>query len=682
MNALKWTLLIVTAALLVYMAVDRWREPQQLQRVSQSLDRLETALQDLSRSQKQLAEAMARQPSLDQGVRAAVVTTKTTETTATMLTTDSAVDPKIQDGNPKLGVNFLMPYDRSHYHAERQGGTFKIFEDTPRRLNPLIDSSAITNRVQALTTDSLCDRPATHPEQWSQSLATSVIISDDYKTYTFNLRRGVKWQRPVLAQQKEYAWLAKEVELTAADFKFAVDLILDPAVDCPSLRNYYEDIDKAEVIDEYTLRVLWKKKTYNSLSASLALAPLPRHIYGRNRDGSVVSADKLGVNFNQHWFDEEHAVAGVGAYILEEYAPDKVLRLRRNPDYWGVSYHFDAIEWNMEVKKDDARLIAFKNGRVHAHGLMPNYYKSEILDHHEPRFAALDPQNPKAGRTGELAWERVKRLQYSYLGWNLRRPPFNDKRVRQAMSHALPKERIIKDVFFGLGVPVLSDVAPGTQYANADLKPYAFDLERAKVLLAEAGWKDSDGDGVLDRLINGTKVDFRFVMKYMANMSTYENMMLIYKDELRKIGVEMNPKPFEWKELMRSFEDRDFAAMMSGWQTDWDIDYFQLWHSSQAEVQGGSNHGGFVNARVDELAVKLRETFDTSARIVIAKELQAIIHEEQPYTFFTSAEGILIWQNHGKPAKEQYLDGVDESLDRLHPLTRTEDRRMFWHFRP
>ena len=249
------------------------------------------------------------------------------------------------------------------------------------------------------------------------------------------------------------------------------------------------------------------------------------------------------------------------------------------------------------------------------------------------------------------------------------------------MSHALPKERIIKDVFFGLGIPVLSDVAPGTQYANTELKPYSFDLERAKTLLAEAGWKDSDGDGVLYRMVNGTKKDFRFVMKYMANTSTYDNMMLIYKNELRKIGIEMIPKPFEWKELMRSFEDRDFEAMMSGWQMDWDIDYFQLWHSSQAEVQGGSNHGGFVNVRVDELAVKLRETFDTPSRIAIAKELQAIIHEEQPYTFLTSAEGILIWQNKGNQAKGQYLDGVNESLDQLHPLTRTVDRRMFWNFR-
>ncbi len=677
MNTLKWTLLIATAALLVYMAVDRWREPQQLQRVSQSLDRLETALQDLARSQKQLAETMARLQNVEQGVRpAAVITNGTTKPTTVVI-----VDPKIRDGNPKLDVNFLMPYDRSRFHAEKQGGTLKVFEETPRRLNPLIDSSAITERLETVTTDSLCDRPATHPEQWSESLATSVIISDDYKIYTFTLRRGVKWHRPVLAQQKEYSWLAKEVELTAEDFRFAVDLILDQAVDCPSKRNYYEDIDKAEVIDDYTLRLVWKKKTYNSLAASMALSPLPRHIYGRNSDGSTVPADKLGVNFNQHWFDELHAVAGVGAYILEEYVPDKILRLRRNPDYWGVMGHFDAIEWNMEIKKDDAQLIAFKNGMVNYYGLAPNFYKSEILDHHEPRFAALDVKNPKAGRAGELGWERIKRLSFSYLGWNMRRDYFSDKRVRKAMSYALPKDRIIKDVFFGLGVPVLSDVAPGTQYENTELKSYTFDLEKAKALLAEAGWKDSDGDGILDRTTNGVKHDFRFTMKYGANISTLENMMLIYKDELRKIGIDMVPKPFEWKEMMRVFEDKDFDAVLGSWQMDWDIDYFQLWHSSQSEVQGGSNHCGFVNQRVDELALKLRETFDVSARIAIAKELQAIIHEEQPYTFFTSPENILIWQNRGSPKKDFYLDGVDQSLDQLHPLTRTVDRRMFWNFR-
>jgi peptide/nickel transport system substrate-binding protein len=673
MNGFKWTLLVGVALLLIYVAVDRWRQPQQLQRVSESLDRVDLALQELARSQRELSERMARAP---QGLP---VTVTPAGTPAVAMPPAASGE---RDGNPKLGVNFLIPYDRSYYHPEWQGGTLKVFEDTPRRLNQLIDNSAINHRVQAATTDSLCDRPPTHPEQWSESLATSVIISDDYKVYTFQLRKGVKWHRPTIARQPEFAWLAKDVELTAADFKFAMDLILDPAVDCPSLRNYYEDVDHAEVVDDYTLKLVWKKKTYNSLSASLSLSPLPRHIYACTNTGAPVPADKMGVTFNQHWFDELRGVVGVGAYTLDEYVPDKVLRLRRNPAYWGVLYHFDAIEWNLEVKKDDAQLIAFKNGQVHYHGLAPLKYKSEVLDHHEPRFAAYDPNNPKAGRSGELAWERGKRMIFYYLGWNMRRPPFDDKNVRKAMSHAFPKDRIIAEVFFGLGLPVLSDVPPGSQYENTQLKPYVFDLERAKALLTESGWKDSDGDGIIDKTIGGMKKDFRFTIKYIANVPEYDSMLLIYKNELRKIGIEMELKTFEAKEMMRISEDRDFECELGGWQMDWDIDYFQLWHSSQAEQQGGSNNCGFVNKRVDELAVKLRETFETPERIAIVKEIQAIIHEEQPYTFFRSAEGILVWQNKGKPAKETYLDGVEESLDRLHPLIKTVDRRMYWHFRP
>ncbi len=119
--------------------------------------------------------------------------------------------------------------------------------------------------------------------------------------------------------------------------------------------------------------------------------------------------------------------------------------------------------------------------------------------------------------------------------------------------------------------------------------------------------------------------------------------------------------------------------MVGAWQMDWDIDYYQLWHSSQAEQQGGSNHCGFINKRVDELAEKLRVTFETPERIAIAKEIQAIINEEQPYTFFRSGEGIFCWQNHGKSAKDLYLDGITEGFDRLNPLVSRS--RLYWHFR-
>ncbi len=669
MNAAKWTLLIVTAALLIYMAVDRWRQPQQLQRVRQSVDRLELALQELSRTQRQLAEALAKQP--------AVIPQGNQPTTTTVHA--PAFDPTVQDGNPKLGVNFLMPYDRSHYHPEWQGGTLKAFGSTPRGLNPLTDNSSTSNDVHARCNDSLCERPATHPEQWSANLAESVIISDDYQTYTFTLRKGVRWQRPTVASQAKYAWLAKDVPLTAADFKFTLDLILNPAVDCPALRNYYEDVEKVEAPDDHTLIVRWKRKVYTSLSFSMGLSPLPRHIYGHSADGTPIAPEQQGVAFNKHWFDEISGVVGVGAFIFEGYEPDKVMRFRRNPDYWGAPLHFDVIELNLEVKKDDAQLIAFKNGQVHTHGLTPLRYKAEILDHKEPRFAALDPNDPKAGRKGELAWTRFKALNFSYLGWNIRRPLFSDKRVRQAMSHAFPKERIINEVFFGLGQAILTDVHPDNQYANKAVKPYAFDLERAKVLLSEAGWSDSDGDGTLDKEVDGKRLPFRFIIKYYSDSPEWDNTLLIYKNELRRIGIDVEPKPFQWKELIRVYEDKDFDAVVGGWRMDWDIDYYQLWHSTQADVQGGSNHCGFKNARVDELADKLRATFETPERIAIAKEIQAIIHEEQPYTFFRSGEGIFVWQNHGKPATDLYLKGVTIGLDTLHPLVNRS--AATWHFR-
>jgi peptide/nickel transport system substrate-binding protein len=251
------------------------------------------------------------------------------------------------------------------------------------------------------------------------------------------------------------------------------------------------------------------------------------------------------------------------------------------------------------------------------------------------------------------------------------------------MSHTFPKQRLIDDVFFGLGQPVLSDVLLDSQYCNHDLAPYAFSSERAKALLTEAGWTDSDGDGLLDQTIDGTKVTFSFEIKMIANSPEWEAALTVYKNELRKLGIEAKPTAYEWKELVRVYEDKDFDAVVGGWQMDWDIDYFQLWHSSQISVQGSSNHCGFANPQVDPLADKLRITFDTSERVAIAKEIQQIIHDEQPYTFFKSGVGIFMWQNQPPSGTavppERYLGGVIKGLDSFHPLqNRTQS---YWHFR-
>jgi ABC-type transport system substrate-binding protein len=354
---------------------------------------------------------------------------------------------------------------------------------------------------------------------------------------------------------------------------------------------------------------------------------------------------------------------------------------RRNPGYWGAGRHFESLVWNCAVKQDDAQLVAFKNGDASAYSLRPAQYESQIIKGNEKRFAAPDPANPKAGREGDFAWETVKLTRFSYVGWNLRTPLFSDRRVRRAMTHAFPKERLIKEVFHGLGAPTLSDVHPDSAYYNRDLKPYAFDLAKANELLADAGWSDSDGDGILDRVIDGARKPFRFTVKYYQNAPEWDSTLLIFRTELRRIGIDMELRTLEFKELIRVYEDKDFDAVVGIWGQDADIDYYQLWHSSQISVPGSSNHCGFADKRLDELAEKLRLTFETSERIAIAKELQAILHEEQPYTFFMNPAGVLCWHNRGPPAPERYLDGVTKGLDEFHPLADRNMQSLHWYFR-
>lgn len=697
MNGLKIALLTAATLLLAFFLIDQWRRPEQMGALNKSFQDMAEASRSQTEELRKLRTAIENRP-VQVTVQApatqaapatggAVVQTQQkapaqTGTAAAPAQASATVTTQVLDGVPRLDTEFLIPLDRSYINPSHMGGTLRMFSSSPKGLNPIIDNDAFASEINSYCNDSLAVRTPAAPEKYSAQLAESAIISDDYKVYTFRIRQGVRWQVPVLADKPEFAWLRTERELTSEDFAFGVRLILDPKVDCEQLRGYYQDLDRIETPDRYTLRLVWKKKIYNSLSASLDLTPLPKHIYASNRDGTPIPDDQVGVVFNKHWFDEERGVCGVGDFMMTEFVPDKVLRLRRNPTYWTTpSMHFDGVEYNFEVKQDDAKLVAFKNGQVHLSVLPPLKYKSEIIDRKEPRFAPVDPADPKAGRAGELGWEACKRLAFSYLGWNCRRGLFGDVRTRQAMSHAFPKERIIRDVFMGLGQPILSDVHPDSAAYDKTLVPYAYDLAKAKSLLTEAGWSDADGDGLLDKEINGKRVEFRFEIKYYANSPEYDNALAIYRTELKSIGIDLQAKPLEWKELIRVYEDRDFDAIVGSWQMTFDLDFYQLWHSSQIDAPGGSNHCGIADAEIDALASGLRDEFDNDKRIAIIHRIQQRLHQLQPYTFFMSPKSIFVWQNRapeGAPDAERYLDGVTWGLDNLHPLKNRNPQTWFF----
>ena len=199
---------------------------------------------------------------------------------------------------------------------------------------------------------------------------------------------------------------------------------------------------------------------------------------------------------------------------------------------------------------------------------------------------------------------------YLYLGYNLRNKLFQDKLVRQGLSHAINREEIIDGVLMGYGRPATGGFKPGTWAHDPNIKPITFDQKKARELLAQAGWKDTDQDGVLDK--DGIPLAFTIVTN-QGNSQRLKTAIII-QERFKQVGVKVKIRAVEWSALLKEFIDKqNFEATIMGWTLPLDPDPYAVWHSSKAEP-GGLNFIGFKNEEVDRLILSARETFDQEKR--------------------------------------------------------------------
>ena len=222
---------------------------------------------------------------------------------------------------------------------------------------------------------------------------------------------------------------------------------------------------------------------------------------------------------------------------------------------------------------------------------------------------------------------------YRYIGYNLNRELFQDRRFRWALAHAVPVQKIIDEVFMGLATPTAGPFLPGSSASDASLKPVPYDLDKARQLLDEAGWKDTDGDGVRDMTIHDVRVPARFDLMIYADAPSYRTIAEIIKESCRKIGVEVLISPTKWALMLQKLNKKEFDAVMSGWALPWRSDPFQVWHGSQADVPDSSNHCAYRNPQVDRLIDELRVTMDRQKQIDIYHQIHRLIYDDQPCTF-------------------------------------------------
>jgi ABC-type transport system substrate-binding protein len=219
------------------------------------------------------------------------------------------------------------------------------------------------------------------------------------------------------------------------------------------------------------------------------------------------------------------------------------------------------------------------------------------------------------------------------------------------MTYATNRAGILEKVFAGLGSLTTGPFQNTTPYYDSSIAPYPFDLDRAKKLLAKAGWQDTDGDGLLDKTLrpgDAKRTPFEFTILVYGSRQEYTALANIMKDDLLRIGVKMNIDAAEWSLMQKRMEEKNFDAYTGGWGSPWESDPYQVWHSSQADVPKGSNRVGFRNKQADAIIEKLRDTFDRAERIRLSHEFHRIVHDEQPYTFFFDEKNVYCTWNEVK----------------------------------
>jgi peptide/nickel transport system substrate-binding protein len=491
----------------------------------------------------------------------------------------------------------------------------------PEQLNPLTSSDAGSSEVLAYIFESLLTRDPRTLEFKPLIAEARPVISQDKLTYTFKIRKDARFQdgRPI----------------TGEDVLFSAKAIKCPFVNAPFLRVYYDSLIDAQLADAYTVRFSIKEPYFLNESVLGGIAVLPRHYYdpdnllagvsvrdlAQNPDKLPEAVRQFGEQFNRNY---SRNPMGSGPYTFNVWKTGREVELLRDPDYWGNGKpdvdqpYLDRLKFRV-INNFDAALIRLKSGSL------------DYID-------SLQPVQHVRGTDSERFKREFQKYEYyaptyTYIGWNNDHPIFRDKRVRQAMTYLTDRKQIVHSVLFGLGEVVDSPIYLFRPEYDKSLKSYPFDPQKGLALLHESGWRDSDGDGVLDKVIDNQRVPLSFEIKINSGNAVRKSVALVLLDELKKHGIAASVRELDWTIFLNDVKNHEFDAAVLGWaMSTTEPDAYQIWHSSQA-ANRGSNAISYKNDRVDAILEQYRREFDEPKRIQLYKEFQQILHDEQPYTF-------------------------------------------------
>ncbi|MCC7136905.1 MAG: hypothetical protein IT460_00585 [Planctomycetes bacterium] len=544
---------------------------------------------------------------------------------------DAALDASKPAGTPGRYRNFvsldpvnLIPPE-SKGHEDGLVGT--AFGPQEKSFNPILSTSAsMQEEIELYVTDAPAGEHWGDPYKYAPALCWRVEVSPDFREYTLFFRKDVVWQ-PLALDLSKYPHLRGSHPVTAKDYKFTIDTILNPQVEAASLRSYFDDCEGVTLVDDFTAVVRWKRTVYHSISFTLGRALLPEFLYAYDADGTRFPPETFGQQFNAHFYNRI-STPGCGPYRMLPYDGGEWITLERFEDWYGAR---EGSRYPVKTKRllvyqdNETPFLKLQAGELGILGLTASQWKKHVLDD-------LRPENPF--QNGTFVTYKGLRPVYYYVGWKNTHPLFRDKAVRRALALACDVSTMAEKIFLGRLVPMSSPIFPGSPSADPDLKPLGYDLKEAARILDERGWKLNPETGVREGTVDGKTRKFEFELVWRSPSPEVEALINQYRNDLRAIGVVMTPVPLEWSLYLEKLHDRDFEASFGGWGSQaWDQDFEQIWTSKQIQEPKSSNYIEYSNPEVDRLSDALRTEMDVEARKEKARRVGRLLFEDQPVCF-------------------------------------------------
>ena len=509
----------------------------------------------------------------------------------------------------------------------------------PDGLHPFNDNSAMRTFVFQYTQKTLIKLDIESLEYIPMLVKEMPTASENNLSFDYELKDGIKWD--------------DGTPLTAEDVAFSVKLMLSPLTNNAQIRGNYTTVIKSIELDKenpmkftmHAQNVHWDNKYIFS-----ELYMVQKSIWDKKGVlDNVTFADLLSDDFKEteslsDWFNaynnadnsyQPELLVGLGAYQVTEWVASQYITIEKKENWWGKNdssvyskAYPDKIIFKI-IKEDASAYLALKNQEIdvtYSLGtikLMKLQEREYFNDNYESAF--------------------LDRYAFSYLGMNMkpdgikRKPYFVDQKVRRAMAYLLPLDEIIEVMMHGKASRQASLISPLKKTYNDTLQLIPLDIEKAKELLAEAGWVDTDGDNIRDKIINGIKTPFSFKLSYMSSPTSKEIVLMI-KESMYKAGVVAEPTPMDFTLFYKNAMDHNFDGMLGGWGGSASYSNpMQLWHTS-SWVTKGSNFCGFGDAESDALIEAANLTLDPKTHNDALLRLQAKVYEDQPYVFMYSTK--------------------------------------------